>query len=225
MGQNKGLAVSVAPAGGFLDRSGTSTGFAQPAVSAIGVGLQGRSRLRDGARNVRPTGLADSRIPLPVARDRPNGRSSHTTTPRIGFAPGEHRVVAVDALAGEHASLQALEDRRQHADAEANLVGQRQQTQGNAFSGVALSRRLSRWCWPNFSKTIMASRRTGPAAGNDVERRGRLRNAAVPSARSAAPYARNGFRRARAASPICSFKCAIRASELETLVLAVAAST
>ena len=89
----------------------------------------------------------------------------------------------MQSFGGEHMGLEALEDRPQHVDAGADLVGQGRQAQRHAFPGVALGLAVQRLM---LAKLLEHDHRqqagTGPAARDHVERRRRLADLlAVPA--------------------------------------------
>ena len=109
------------------------------------------------------------------------------TSPDVGLSLGEHRhggVVAVQALGGEDMGLQPIEDRAQHADAGADLVGERRQAQRHAFPGVTLGLAVQRLMLAELLEHDHRQQAgTGPAPRNDVERRRRLIDALAVAAR------------------------------------------
>ena len=89
-----------------------------------------------------------------------------------GLALGQHRhrrVIAVQTLRRQHMRRDPVVQRPQRHRAGAHLVGQGRQAEIDTFARVAipLAVELSGWCWPYFSKTIIASR-FGPAQPRGV---------------------------------------------------------
>ena len=104
----------------------------------------------------------------------------------VGLAFGQdwHRgVVAMQSLGAQDVGLDALEQRRQHRRAAADLVGQGRQADRHAFLGIALGLPVERLM---LAKLLEQDHRqktgSGPAAGDHMERRRRLADLlAVPA--------------------------------------------
>ena len=118
------------PAGRLEDRTGRADGFIELLVPAIGVGLEDpapplKVALGMGAAAV--ARIIEHRCRRCGTAERSIVADIGPTSPGIGLALGQHRhgrVVAMQPLAGEDMSFDALDDRIQHKAGGTHLIGQ-----------------------------------------------------------------------------------------------------
>lgn len=92
---------------------------------------------------------------------------------RLALRENRNRgVVTVQALGGEHVRFDALQKRRQHRAAGADLVGERRQGKRDTLAGIALGLAVQGLMLPELLKQQHGKQvRSGPAAWRDMERR------------------------------------------------------
>ena len=171
-----------------------AAGFIELAVAAIGVGLQDPGEAREMS-----LGMLARSVARIIEHRRRRRRAAEgavvahigPTSPNIGFSLGEHghgSVVAMQPRGGEDMGLQQIENRTQHADAGADLIGERRQAQRHAFPGVTLGLAVQRLMLAELLEHDHRQETgTGPTPRNDMEGRRRLIDAFAVAARE--PFA------------------------------------